>query len=196
MAPYPPYAASGDGCWLTGRRGRPPPGLPQQLQPRSSTATPPGDRGGGHAPARQGASFPMPRRGDRPRGAALRAPAVGGARALTNSGSEAVMIALKAPPPSPNRRRSPVRGRVSRLLRLCRGELASTPGQLGSLGAPASTAYSRGNAAAGPGGRGRAAVQSHGAAVARIEREAKQPGRRAGGSGANRVGSCPRAWSS
>ena len=29
MAPYPPYAAEGEGCWVRGRRRRPPARLPQ-----------------------------------------------------------------------------------------------------------------------------------------------------------------------
>jgi hypothetical protein len=69
------------------RRGRPAPGLPEQLHRAHPRPRPPGDRGGGDAPPRPGRIVPdADAGGDRPRRAPLRPSALGRAWALHQLG--------------------------------------------------------------------------------------------------------------
>ena len=146
MAPSPDLRGLRRGLLDHRRRGRPAARLPQQLHLADPRPRAPRDHGGGDAPSRARRVVPVAdARGDRAGGVlAERVPAVDQVR-FTNSGSEAVMMAIKA---RARVHRAPedrqVRGRLPRLLRLRRGELVLRARGLGHLAAPASTAYSRG----------------------------------------------------
>jgi len=146
MAPYPPYAASGEGCWVTDVEGD------RRLDCLNNYTA----LIHGHAhPAiveaatrrlAQGASFPMPTPEEIDLAALLceRLPSAERVR-FTNSGSEAVMIALKGARAFTNRPKiAKFEGAYHGSYDYAEVSLASTPDNWGSLAAPASTAYSRG----------------------------------------------------
>ena len=124
MAPHPPYAAEGEGCWVAGRRRRPPPRPPQQLHVADPRPRAPGHHRGDDPPPRPRRLVPdADARGDRARLAPRRAAARGRPGALhqfrergRDDGDEGRARLHRA---LEDRQ---VRGRVSRLLRLRRGE--------------------------------------------------------------------------
>jgi glutamate-1-semialdehyde 2,1-aminomutase len=146
MAPYPPYAASGEGCWITDvegdRRfdclnnytalihGHAHPDIVEAATRRLA----------------QGASFPLPTPEEVELAALLceRLPSAERVR-FTNSGSEAVMIALKGARAFTGRPRiAKFEGAYHGSYDYAEVSLSSTPETWGSLTAPASVAYSRG----------------------------------------------------
>src|SRR3989440_1662458 len=146
MAPYPPYAASGEGCWLTDVEGD------RRLDCLSNyTALIHGDAHPAIVAAAtrrlaQGAPFPMPTPEEIDLAALLceRLPSAERVR-FTNSGSEAVMIALKGARAFTHRPKiAKFEGAYHGSYDYAEVSLASTPDNWGSLAAPASTAYSRG----------------------------------------------------
>jgi glutamate-1-semialdehyde 2,1-aminomutase len=146
MAPYPPYAASGEGCWVTDVEGD------RRLDCLNNyTAL---IHGHAHpslveAATRRlalGSSFPMPTPEEIELAALLceRLPSAQRVR-FTNSGSEAVMIALKGARAFTGRSKiAKFEGAYHGSYDYAEVSLASTPETWGSLAAPASTAYSRG----------------------------------------------------
>ena len=146
MAPYPPYAAVGDGCWITDVEGD------RRLDCLNNYTA----LIHGHAhPAiveaatrrlAQGASFPMPTPEEIDLAALLceRLPSAERLR-FTNSGSEAVMIAIKGARAFTGRPKiAKFEGAYHGSYDYAEVSLASTPESWGSLAAPASTAYSKG----------------------------------------------------
>jgi glutamate-1-semialdehyde 2,1-aminomutase len=146
MAPYPPYAASGEGCWVTDVEGD------RRLDCLNNyTAL---IHGHAHpaiveAATRRlalGASFPMPTPEEIDLAALLcdRVPSAERVR-FTNSGSEAVMIAIKGARAFTNRPKiAKFEGAYHGSYDYAEVSLSSTPESWGSLAAPASTSYSRG----------------------------------------------------
>jgi glutamate-1-semialdehyde 2,1-aminomutase len=146
MAPYPPYAAAGEGCWITDVEGD------RRLDCLSNyTAL---IHGHAHpaiveAATRRlalGASFPLPTPEEVELAALLceRVPSAERVR-FTNSGSEAVMIALKGARAFTGRAKiAKFEGAYHGSYDYAEVSLASTPDTWGSLAAPTSTAYSRG----------------------------------------------------
>src|SRR5229473_1779704 len=146
MAPYPPYAASGEGCWVTDVDGD------RRLDCLSNYTA----LIHGHAhPAiveaatrrlAQGSSFPLPTPEEIELAALLceRVPSAEHVR-FTNSGSEAVMMAVKGARAFTGRPRiAKFEGAYHGSYDYAEVSLSSAPGEWGSLVAPASTAYSRG----------------------------------------------------
>ena len=146
MAPYPPYAASGDGCWITDVEGD------RRLDCLNNYTA----LIHGHAhPAiveaatrrlAEGASFPLPTPEEVDLAALLceRVPSAERVR-FTNSGSEAVMVAIKGARAFTGRPKiAKFEGAYHGSYDYAEVSLASTPETWGSLAAPASTAYSRG----------------------------------------------------
>jgi glutamate-1-semialdehyde 2,1-aminomutase len=146
MAPYPPYAASGEGCWITDVEGD------RRLDCLNNYTA----LIHGHAhPAivavatervARGPSFPLPTPEEIELASLIteRLPSAERVR-FTNSGSEAVMMAVKAA------RAFTGRPKIAKFEGAYHGSydhvevgLNSTPADWGSLEAPASTAYSRG----------------------------------------------------
>ena len=146
MAPYPPYAASGEGCWVTDVEGD------RRLDCLNNyTAL---VHGHAHpaiveAASRRlalGASFPMPTPEEVELAALLceRLPSAERVR-FTNSGSEAVMIAVKGARAFTGRPRiAKFEGAYHGSYDYVEVSLASTPEAWGPLATPAATAYSRG----------------------------------------------------
>jgi glutamate-1-semialdehyde 2,1-aminomutase len=146
MAPYPPYAAAGEGCWITDVEGD------RRLDCLNNyTAL---IHGHAHpaiveAATRRlalGASFPMPTPEEIDLAALLceRLPSAERVR-FTNSGSEAVMIAVKGARAFPGRPKiAKFEGSYHGSYDYVEVSLGSTPETWGSLAAPASTAYSKG----------------------------------------------------
>src|SRR3989475_8535349 len=148
MAPYPPYAASGEGCWVTDVEGD------RRLDCLNNYTA----LIHGHAhPAiveaatrrlAQGASFPMPTPEEIDLAALLceRLPSAERVR-FTNSGSEAVMMAIKGAPAATGRPKiAKFEGAYHGSYDYVEVSLASSPESWGSLAAPASTPDSRGTA--------------------------------------------------
>jgi glutamate-1-semialdehyde 2,1-aminomutase len=146
MTPYPPYAAAGEGCWVTDVEGD------RRLDCLNNYTA----LIHGHAhPAiveaatrrlAQGASFPMPTAEEIELAALLceRLPSAERVR-FTNSGSEAVMIALKGARAFTKRPKiAKFEGAYHGSYDYAEVSLASTPDTWGAREAPASTAYSRG----------------------------------------------------
>src|SRR5262245_3974280 len=146
VAPYPPYAAMGEGCWITDVEGD------RRLDCLNNyTAL---IHGHAHpaiveAAARrlaQGASFPLPTP-EEVELASLICDRVPSAERLrfTNSGSEAVMMAIKGARAWTGRPKiAKFEGAYHGSYDYAEVSLGSTPENWGSLAAPASTAYSRG----------------------------------------------------
>jgi glutamate-1-semialdehyde 2,1-aminomutase len=146
MAPYPPYAAAGDGCWVTDVEGD------RRLDCLNNYTA----LIHGHAhPAvveaatrrlAQGASFPLPTPEEVDLATLLceRVPSAERVR-FTNSGSEAVMVALKGARAFTGRPKiAKFEGAYHGSYDYAEVSLASTAETWGSLAAPASTPYSRG----------------------------------------------------
>src|SRR5262249_142607 len=165
MAPYPPHAASGDGCWITDVEGD------RRLDCLNNyTAL---IHGHAHAAIVEaatrrlalGSSFPLPTP-EEVELAALLCERLPGAERIrfTNSGSEAVVMAIQAarPPDRPAQDRQ-VRGRLPRLLRLRGGEPQLHARELGQPGRAGQHALFPRRPARGARRRGGAAVQPHGA---------------------------------
>lgn len=146
MAPYPPYAASGEGCWVTDVEGD------RRLDCLNNYTA----LIHGHAhPAvvqaatrrlAQGASFPLPTPEEVELAALLcaRLPSADRIR-FTNSGSEAVMMAIKAARAYTQRPAiAKIEGAYHGSYDYAEVSLGSTPETWGPLAAPASVAYSRG----------------------------------------------------
>jgi glutamate-1-semialdehyde 2,1-aminomutase len=146
MAPYPPYAASGAGCWVTDVDGD------RRLDCLNNyTAL---IHGHAHpdiveAAARRladGSSFPLPTPEEIDLAALLceRLPSAERVR-FTNSGSEAVMMAVKGARAFTGRSKiAKCEGAYHGSYDYVEVSLGSTPENWGSLAAPASTEYSRG----------------------------------------------------
>src|SRR5262245_47119924 len=185
MAPYPPYAAAGEGCWITDVEGD------RRLDCLNNyTAL---IHGHAHpqivdAASRRlalGASFPMPTpEGDRAGGAAVRAAALGRARPIHQLGQrgrddrDQGRARLHGPPEDRE-----VRGRVPRLVRLRRGEPVVEPRNLGESGGTGQHRVLEGDAAGGARGRRRAAVESPRARRRPHRARSRTPG---GGAGRSR----------
>src|SRR5437870_2206528 len=146
MAPYPPYAASGEGCWVTDVDGD------RRLDCLSNYTA----LIHGHAhPAivdaatrrlAQGSSFPLPTPEEIELATLLceRLPSAEHVR-FTNSGSEAVMMAVKGARAFTGRPRiAKFEGAYHGSYDYVEVSLGSTPENWGSLAAPASVEYSRG----------------------------------------------------
>ena len=146
MAPYPPYAASGEGCWITDVDGD------RRLDCISNYTS----LIHGHAHPRvieaaegrmrRGTSFPLPTPEEIQLAALLvdRLPSVEQVR-FTNSGTEAVMMAIKAARGFTGRPKiAKFEGAYHGSYDYAEVSLSSTPADWGSLTAPASVAYSRG----------------------------------------------------
>src|SRR5260370_11773780 len=146
MAPYPPYAAWGDGCWITDVEGD------RRLDCLNNyTAL---IHGHAHAAIVEaatrrlalGSSFPLPTPEEVELATLLceRLPSAERVR-FTNSGSEAVMMAIKGARAWTGRPKiAKFEGAYHGSYDYAEVSLSSAPGEGGSLAAPASTAYSRG----------------------------------------------------
>src|SRR5256712_2359381 len=145
MSPYPPYAASGEDCWITDVEGD------RRLDCLNNYTA----LIHGHAhPAiveaatrrlAQGSSFPLPTPEEIELAAVIceRLPSAARLR-FTNSGSEAVMMAIKGARASTGRPKiAKFEGAYHGSYDYVEVSLASSPESRGSLAAPASTAYSR-----------------------------------------------------
>ena len=183
MAPHPPYAASGEGCWITDVEGD------RRLDCLNNyTAL---IHGHAHpaiveAATRRlalGSSFPLPTPEEVELAALLceRLPSAERVR-FTNSGSEAVMMAIKGARAFTGRPEDrQVRGRLPRLLRLRGGEPRLRPEQLGQPGRAGQHRLLARRAAGGARGRGGAAVQPRGAGGRAHRARGQAPRGRAGG---------------
>jgi len=175
MAPYPPYAASGEGCWITDVEGD------RRLDCLNNYTA----LIHGHAhPAiveaatrrlAQGSSFPLPTPEEIELAALICERLASAERVrFTNSGSEAVMMAIKGARAYTGRPKiAKCEGAYHGSYDYAEVSLGSSPDDWGSLAAPASTVYSRGTP---PSVLDDVVVlpfnyAEH--AVARIEREAK-----------------------
>jgi len=175
MAPYPPYAASGDGCWITDVEGD------RRLDCLNNyTAL---IHGHAHAEIVEaatrrlalGSSFPLPTP-EEVELAALLCDRLPGAERVrfTNSGSEAVMMAIKAARAFTGRPKiAKFEGAYHGSYDYAEVSLASSPDNWGTLAAPASTGYSRGVPPAVLDDVVVLPFNHAEMAVARIEREAK-----------------------
>src|SRR5215468_9840628 len=146
MAPYPPYAASGAGCWITDVEGdRRLDCLNNYTALIHGHAHPAIVEAASHRLAR-GTSFPLPTPEEIELAAALaeRLPSAEHVR-FTNSGSEAVMMAIKGARAHTRRPRiAKFEGAYHGSYDYAEVSLSSTPESWGTLAAPSSTAYSRG----------------------------------------------------
>ena len=146
MAPYPPYAAEGHGCWIVDVDGD------ERLDLLNNYtslihghAHPAVTEAAGRRLAR-GASFPLPTPEEVELAALLveRLPGVERVR-FTNSGSEAVMMAIKAARGFTGRTKiAKFEGAYHGSYDWAEVSLSSSPADWGPLDAPASTAYSKG----------------------------------------------------
>ena len=146
MAPYPPYAATGDGCWVTDVDGdRRLDCLNNYTALIHGHAHPAVVEAASRRLAR-GSSFPLPTPEEVELAELLvgRLPCVERVR-FTNSGSEAVMMAVKGARAFTSRHKiAKVEGAYHGSYDYVEVSLSSTPGTWGSPEAPASLAYSRG----------------------------------------------------
>src|SRR5258705_13797351 len=146
MAPYPPYAASGEDCWVTDVEGDRRLDCLNNYTALIHGHTHPAIVEVATRRLAQGASFPMPTPEEIDLAALLceRLPSAERVR-FTNSGSEAVMIALKGARAFTSRPKiAKFEGAYHGSYDYAEVSLASTPDNWGSQAAPASTAYSRG----------------------------------------------------
>src|SRR5580765_562253 len=176
MAPYPPYAASGDGCWITDVEGD------RRLDCLNNyTAL---IHGHAHAAARAGLVVPAThaRRG-RAGHAPLRAPALGRARALhqlrERGGDDGDQGRAGLDGPAQDRQ---VRGRLPRLLRLRGGESQLRARAVGQPRRARQHGLLARRAARGARRRGGAAVQPRGAGGGTHRARGQVPRRGARGS--------------
>ncbi len=175
MAPYPPYAAFGEGCWVTDVDGD------RRLDCLNNyTAL---IHGHAHPEVVQaatrrlalGASFPLPTPEEIELAALLceRVPSAERVR-FTNSGSEAVMMAVKGARAFTGRPKiAKFEGAYHGSYDYVEVSLGSTPDNWGPLAAPASTEYSRGTPPAVLDDVVVLPFNRPEPAVARIEREAR-----------------------
>jgi glutamate-1-semialdehyde 2,1-aminomutase len=176
MAPYPPYAASGEGCWITDVEGeRRLDCLNNYTALIHGHAHPAIVEAAGRRLA-QGASFPLPTPEEIDLAALLveRLPSADRIR-FTNSGSEAVMMAVKAARAHTGRPKiAKFEGAYHGSYDFVEVSLGSTPANWGPLDAPTSTPYSRGTPASVLDEVVVLPFNHPEKAVARIEREASQ----------------------
>src|SRR5262245_1226564 len=146
MAPYPPYAASGEGCWITDVDGdRRLDCLNNYTALMHGHAHPEIVEAASHRLAR-GTSFPLPTPEEIELAAVLseRLPSAERVR-FTNSGSEAVMMAIKGARAYTGRPKiAKFEGAYHGSYDYAEVSLSSSPESWGSLAAPASAANSRG----------------------------------------------------
>jgi glutamate-1-semialdehyde 2,1-aminomutase len=146
MAPRPVYAAEGEGCWLTDVDGdRRLDLLNNYTSLIHGHAHPAVTEAAGRRLAR-GASFPLPT-AEEIELAALLAERVASVEQVrfTNSGSEAVMVAIKAARGFTGRHRiAKFEGAYHGSYDWAEVSLGSSPAEWGPLEAPASTAYAKG----------------------------------------------------
>jgi len=176
MPPFPPYALSGEGCWITDVDGD------RRLDCLNNYTS----LIHGHAHPRiveaatgrmqRGASFPLPTLEEIELAALLvnRLPSVDQVR-FTNSGSEAVMMAIKAARGFTGRHRiAKFEGAYHGSYDYAEVSLAASPDTWGSASAPASVPYSKGTPPAVLEDVVVLPYNRPDLAVARIEREARQ----------------------
>jgi glutamate-1-semialdehyde 2,1-aminomutase len=146
MAPYPPYAAEGDGCWLVDADGDRRLDLLNNYTALIHGHAHPAVTAAASARLARGASFALPTPEEIELASLLaeRLPSVQHIR-FTNSGSEAVMMAIKAARGFTGRPKiAKFEGAYHGSYDYAEVSLSSTPDNWGSLEAPASVAYSRG----------------------------------------------------
>ena len=146
MAPYPPYAASGEGCWITDVDGDRRLDCINNYTSLIHGHAHPRVLEAAERRMRRGTSFPLPTPEEIQLAALLvdRLPSVEQVR-FTNSGTEAVMMAIKAARGFTGRPKiAKFEGAYHGSYDYAEVSLSSTPADWGSLTAPASVAYSRG----------------------------------------------------
>ena len=146
MAPYPPYAAAGEGCWITDVEGDRRLDCLNNYTALIHGHAHPAIVEAGAPPVALRALVPMPSpQGVNPAGL----PSAERVR-FTNSGSEAVMIAVKGARAFTGRPKiAKFEGAYHGSYDYVEVSLGSTPETWGSPAAPASTAYSQGTPPAG-----------------------------------------------
>jgi len=150
MAPYPPYAASGEGCWITDVDGDRRLDCINNYTSLIHGHAHPRVLEAAERRMRRGTSFPLPTPEEIRLAALLvdRLPSVEQVR-FTNSGTEAVMMAIKAARGFTGRPKiAKFEGAYHGSYDYAEVSLSSTPADWGSPAAPASVAYSRGTPAA------------------------------------------------
>jgi glutamate-1-semialdehyde 2,1-aminomutase len=176
MAPYPPYAASGEGCWITDVEGdRRLDYLNNYTALMHGHAHPAIVEAASRRLAR-GSAFPLPTPEEVELAALIceRLPAAEQVR-FTNSGSEAVMMAVKGARAWTGRHKiAKFEGAYHGSYDYVEVSLGSSPENWGTLGAPASVAYSQGTPPAVLDDVVVLPFNHTEQAVARIEREARQ----------------------
>jgi len=146
MAPYPPYAAEGHGCWIVDADGDRRLDLLNNYTALIHGHAHPAVTATASARLARGSSFAMPTPEEVELATLLveRLPAVEQIR-FTNSGSEAVMMAIKAARGFTGRHKiAKFEGAYHGSYDYAEVSLSSTPGTWGSLAEPSSVAYSRG----------------------------------------------------
>jgi len=146
LSPYPPYAAAGDGCWITDVEGDRRLDCLNNYTALIHGHTHPSIVEAATRRLALGASFPMPTPEEIDLAALLceRLPSAERVR-FTNSGSEAVMIAIKGARAFTGRPKiAKFEGAYHGSYDYAEVSLGSTPETWGSLAAPVSTAYSKG----------------------------------------------------
>ena len=146
MAPYPPYAAEGQGCFVVDVDGDRRLDLLNNYTALIHGHAHPSITTAATARLARGTSFPLPTVEEVELASLLveRLPAVEQVR-FTNSGSEAVMMAIKAARGFTGRPKiAKFEGAYHGSYDYAEVSLSSTPANWGSLAEPASTAYSRG----------------------------------------------------
>ena len=148
MAPYPPYAAEGQGCWVVDVDGDRRLDLLNNYTSLIHGHAHPAITAAATRRLARGASFPMPTPEEVELATLLveRLPAVDQVR-FTNSGSEAVMMAMKAARGFTGRPKiAKFEGAYHGSYDYAEVSLGSTAENWGPLAEPASVAYSRGTA--------------------------------------------------
>src|SRR5262245_17617238 len=146
MAPFPPYAAEGQGCWVVDADGDRRLDLLNNYTALIHGHAHPAVTQAASARLARGSSFPLPTPEEVELATLLvgRLPGVDQVR-FTNSGSEAVMMAIKAARGFTGRPKiRKFEGAYHGSYDYAEVSLTSTPENWGSLAAPASVAYSRG----------------------------------------------------
>jgi glutamate-1-semialdehyde 2,1-aminomutase len=146
MAPRPIYAAEGEGCWLVDADGDRRLDLLNNYTSLIHGHAHPAVTEAASRRLARGASFPLPTAEEIELAALLveRVPSVERVR-FTNSGSEAVMMAIKAARGFTGRRKiAKFEGAYHGSYDWAEVSLSSSPADWGSLEAPASVAYSKG----------------------------------------------------
>jgi glutamate-1-semialdehyde 2,1-aminomutase len=146
MAPHPIYAAEGDGCWVTDVDGDRRLDLLNNYTSLIHGHAHPAVTGAATRRLARGASFPLPTPEEIDLAALMceRVPSVERVR-FTNSGSEAVMMAIKAARGFTGRHRiAKFEGAYHGSYDYAEVSLGSSPAEWGPLAEPRSVAYSRG----------------------------------------------------